>query len=137
MEGALSEGRQALQCSSNVKDVPYECRPACLTSHTHDAGFSFQRNCAFVGRVSETKDGAIMFGVERVLENRSLAGGKLATTFDLLFRKRWRLRPRLKAEAARRGQAVPKVRFPGEERRSRAPKVVDQEPSGPGPLGSH
>jgi hypothetical protein len=137
VEGTLSEGRQALQCSSNVKDVPYECRPACLTFHTHDAGFFFQQNCAFVGRVSEAKDGAIMFGVERVLGTWSLAGGKLATTFDLLFRKRRRLRPRLKAEAARRGQAVPKVRFPGEERRSRSPRVVDQEPSGPGPLGSH
>jgi hypothetical protein len=108
-----------------------------IRCHTHDAGFSFQQNRAFVGRVSEAKDGAIMFGAERVLGTWSLAGGKLATTFDLLFRKRRRLRPRLKAEAARRGQAVPKVRFPGEERRSRSPRVVDQEPSGPGPLGSH
>jgi hypothetical protein len=53
----------------------------------------------------------------RVLGDWSATGGKLATTFDLLFRKRRRLRPRLKAEAARRGRTVPNVRFPGEERR--------------------
>jgi hypothetical protein len=58
-----------------------------------------------------------MFGVERVLGDWSLAGGKLSTTFDFLFGKRRRLRPRLEAEAVRRGQAVRKVRFPGEERR--------------------
>ncbi len=90
---------------------------ACLTVHTHDAGFSSQQNRVFVGRVSEAEDGSVMFDVERVLGDWSLAGGKLATTFDLLFRKRRRLRPRLEAEAARRGQVVPKVRFPGEERR--------------------
>jgi hypothetical protein len=67
--------------------------------------------------ISEAEDGEILFGVERLLGDWSLTGGKLATTFDLLFRKRRRLRPRLKAEAARRGQAVPNVRFPGEERR--------------------
>ena len=41
--------------------------PACLTFHTHDAGFSSQQNRAFVGRISEAEDGEILFGVERVL----------------------------------------------------------------------
>jgi len=40
--------------------------------------------------------------------------GRLVTTLDFMFRKGRRLRPRLKAESARRGQAVPKVFFPGE-----------------------
>ncbi len=91
--------------------------PACLTFHTHDAGFTSQQNRAFVGRVSESEDGSVMFDAERVLGDWSLAGGKLSTTFDLLFRKRRRPRPRLEAEAKRRGQTVPKVRFPGKERR--------------------
>ena len=90
--------------------------PASLTFHTHDEGFTTQQNRVFVGRISEAEDGSVSFGVERVLGDWSIAGSKVATTFDLLFRKRRRLRPRLKAEAARRGQAVPKVRFPGEER---------------------
>ena len=38
--------------------------------------------------------------------------GRLVTTLDFMFRKGRRLRPRLKAESARRGQAVPKVFFP-------------------------
>ena len=40
--------------------------------------------------------------------------GRLATTLDFMFRKGRRLRPRLTAESARRGQAVSKVLFPGE-----------------------
>jgi hypothetical protein len=39
--------------------------------------------------------------------------GRLATTLDFMFRKGRRLKPRLKAESARRGQAVQKVLFPG------------------------
>ena len=39
--------------------------------------------------------------------------GRLATTVDFMFRKGRRLRPRLKAESVRRGQAVTKVLFPG------------------------
>ena len=91
--------------------------PACLTFHGHDEGFTAQQNRVFVGRLSEADDGSVTFGVDRALGDWSLAGGKLSMTFDLLFRKRRRLRPRLEAEAARRGQAAPKVRFPGEKRR--------------------
>lgn len=40
--------------------------------------------------------------------------GRPATTLDFMFRKGRRLRPRLKAGSARRGQAVPKIFFPGE-----------------------
>jgi len=88
--------------------------PACLTFHTHDPNFTSQQNRALVGRISPTDDGAIVFEVERLLGNWDISDNKLGFMFDFLFRKGRRLRPRLKAEAARRGQAVPKVRFPGE-----------------------
>jgi hypothetical protein len=89
--------------------------PASLTFHTHDAGFTSQQNRVFVGEVSEAEDGSVLFGVERMLGNWNLPANKLAAAFDLMFRKRRRLRPRLEAEATRRGQAVPKVRLPGEQ----------------------
>jgi hypothetical protein len=88
--------------------------PACLTFHDHDAGFSYQQNRVLVGRVSPMNDGTSAFDVERLLGDWSLPGGRLATTIDFMFRKGRRLRPRLKAESARRGQPVPKVRFPEE-----------------------
>ena len=90
--------------------------PACLTFHAHDEGFTTQQNRVFVGRVSETEDGSVMFGVERMLGNWSLPASKLGQTLDFTVGSARRLRPRLKAEAARRGQPVPRVRFPGEER---------------------
>jgi hypothetical protein len=70
--------------------------PACLTFHTHDEGFTTQQNRALVGRVSEAEDGKILFRVERLLGDWSLAGSNLKKTFELLFRKRRRLKPRLK-----------------------------------------
>ena len=88
--------------------------PACLTCHAHDAGFSSQQNRVFVGRISETEDGSTFFSVERVLGDWSITGSRLSITLDFMYRKGRRLRPRLKAEAARRGQPVPKARFPGE-----------------------
>jgi hypothetical protein len=90
--------------------------PACLTFHAHDAGFSYQQNRVLVGRVSPTDDGAFAFDVERLLGDWSLPGSRLALTIDFMFRKGRQLRPRLKSESARRGQPVPKVRFPGELR---------------------
>ena len=89
--------------------------PACLTFHDHDEGFTTQQNRVFVGRVSETEDGSVMFGVERMLGNWSLPASKLSQTLDFTVGSARRLRPRLKAEAARRGQPVPKIHFPGEE----------------------
>ena len=88
--------------------------PACLTFHTHDPKFTTQQNRALVGRISPTQDGALTFEAERLLGNWDISENRLGFMFDFLFRKGRRLRPRLKAEATRRGQAVPKVRFPGE-----------------------
>lgn len=87
---------------------------ACLTFHTHNPNFTTQHNRALVGRISPAEDGALLFEVERPLGNWDISESRLGFMFDFLFRKGRRLRPRLKAEAARRGQAVPKVRFPGE-----------------------
>jgi hypothetical protein len=88
--------------------------PACLSFHAHDESFSYQQNRVLVGQVSSAEDGALLLEVERLLGDWSPPAGRLATTLDFAFRKGRRLRPRLKAESARRGQAVPKVRFPGE-----------------------
>ncbi|MCE5288987.1 MAG: hypothetical protein LLG14_07045 [Nocardiaceae bacterium] len=84
--------------------------PACLVAHTHSPAFETQENRTFIGTI--TRDGDIVkLDVERVLADISLAGNKLKRTIDFLAKGR-RLKPRLKSEAARRGQAVPKVRLP-------------------------
>jgi hypothetical protein len=57
--------------------------------------------------VSSRGDGTLIFEVERLLGNWSISQNKLS----FMFRKGRQLGPRLKAESARRGQPVPKVRF--------------------------
>jgi hypothetical protein len=83
--------------------------PACLTFHTHSAAFTTQENHSFVGEISTSGPEAV-FRVERLLADVSLTGNKLVLTLGFLGKGR-RLGPRLKAEAARRGQPVPSVRF--------------------------
>ena len=51
--------------------------------------------------------------MERALADWSLAGGRARVAFAMLSKGR-RLSARLKAEADRRFQPVPSVRFPGE-----------------------
>ena len=80
--------------------------PACLTFHTHPTAFTNQENHTFVGEVSESG----VFRVERLLGDVSLTGNKLGMTLGFLAKGR-RLSPRLKAEAARRRQPVPAIRF--------------------------
>ncbi|HEX4218146.1 MAG TPA: hypothetical protein VHZ02_07255 [Acidimicrobiales bacterium] len=84
--------------------------PACVTFHDHADTFTGQENRTFVGRLSPD-DGT--FVVERALAHWSLAGGRPGVAKEFLA-SGWRLRGRLRAEAARRGQPVPTVRFPGE-----------------------
>jgi hypothetical protein len=84
--------------------------PACLTFHTHPAMFTSQENHTFVGEISTSGLDAV-FRVERLLGDVSLNANKLVRTLDFLSKGR-RLSPRLKAEAARRGQPVPMVRLP-------------------------
>ena len=84
--------------------------PACITFHDHADTFTGQENRTFVGRLSP-EDGT--FVVERALAHWSLAGGRARVAMGFLS-SGWRLRGRLRAEASRRGQPVPIVRFPGE-----------------------
>jgi hypothetical protein len=84
--------------------------PACITLHDHAETFTGQENRTFVGRLFAA-DGT--FVVERALAHWSLGGGRAGVAMGFLS-SGWRLRGRLRAEAARRGQPVPTVRFPGE-----------------------
>ena len=66
----------------------------------------------FVGQVQQDAQ-SYRFVVERQLGDFSLAGSKLQSTWSFMMNGR-KLAPRLAAEAQRRGQPVPAVRFPGE-----------------------
>jgi hypothetical protein len=83
---------------------------ACVTFHTHAERFTGQENRSFVGRFDP---GSGVCTVDRALADWSLAGGRAKVAVGFLGSGR-ALRPRLRAEAARRNQPVPTVRFPGE-----------------------
>jgi Pyridoxamine 5'-phosphate oxidase len=84
--------------------------PACLTVHGHDDRFTTQENHTLIGTLASGEDG-VRLRVERALADWSLTGNRLQKSVGFL-RKGRRLTPRLKAEAARRGQPVPSVRLP-------------------------
>jgi hypothetical protein len=83
--------------------------PGCLTVHGHAAHFTGQENHTLVGTL-DTGGGSPRFRMERALADWSLVGNRASTAVSFLAAGR-SLRPRLKAEAARRGQPLPKVRF--------------------------
>lgn len=87
--------------------------PACLTLHHHGQRFTGQENHALVGHLDT--EGTPQLVVDRALGDWSLPGGTLRTTFGFLS-KGPVLRRRLRSEAARRDQPVPRVRFPGQGR---------------------
>lgn len=97
----------AVGLGDHLPDVPHGA--ACLTFHAHPASFTRQENHTFVGHVSGTGP-KYHFRVHRLLADVSLAGGKVANMLAFLGAGR-RLRPRLRTEAARRGQPVPEVRL--------------------------
>jgi hypothetical protein len=84
--------------------------PACLTVHGHDEHFTSQENHTLVGSLS-SGSGTPKLHVERALANWSITGNRAKIAVDFLRNGR-RLAPRLKAEAARRGQPVPRVNLP-------------------------
>ena len=86
--------------------------PACLTVHGHDPLFRNQENHTVVGALERAGEGWLL-RVERALGDWSLAGGSLRMSIGFLS-KGPALRRRLRAEAARRDQPVPAVRFPGD-----------------------
>jgi hypothetical protein len=84
--------------------------PACLTVHGHDEQFTTQENHTLVGTLTQGADGPRL-RVERALADWSITGNRAQAAIGFL-RKGRRLAPRLKAEAARRGQPVPTVNLP-------------------------
>jgi Pyridoxamine 5'-phosphate oxidase len=84
--------------------------PACLTVHGHDEHFTKQENHTLVGELALGPDGPRLH-VNRALASWSITGSRARIAVDFM-KTGLRLRPRLKAEAARRGQPVPKVNLP-------------------------
>jgi hypothetical protein len=84
--------------------------PACLTWHVHAPGLAFQENVVLVGTASAQDDGWVHVRVERALTDWSITGSRLGRTLRFLANGK-ALRPRLEAEARRRGQPSPVVRI--------------------------
>ncbi len=78
--------------------------------HGHDERFTTQENHTLIGSLELGENGARL-NVERALADWSLTGNRLQSSLGFL-RKGRTLSPRLKGEAARRGQPVPEVRLP-------------------------
>jgi hypothetical protein len=106
--GTLSGGDVPLRIGSGAPELP--AGPACLTVHGHDEHFTTQENHTLVGSLSRDRDGVCLH-VERALADWSLTGNGVQRSIGFL-RKGRTLNPRLKAEAARRRQPVPKVNIP-------------------------
>jgi hypothetical protein len=95
--------------------------PACLTFDTHTATMDGQENVVLVGRATgPDRDGRVRVQVERALTDWSITGNRLTRTLSFLGNGR-ALRPRLVAEAERRGQPVPVVRLDAGPRRASHP----------------
>jgi hypothetical protein len=95
---------------------PFGEGPACITMHGHPEVFTGQENRTFVGRVAPEADTSgsetvVRLLVERALADWSIAGNRARSSIDML-RKGRRLSPRLRTEAARRFQPVPRVTIP-------------------------
>jgi hypothetical protein len=95
---------------------------ACVTFHTHPETFTGQENRTLVGTVVDDRaaDGSgagsgagrtVRVEITRALADWSLAGNRLTITAGFLKKGRV-LKKRLRSEAARRGQPVPKVNLP-------------------------
>jgi hypothetical protein len=80
---------------------------ACLTVHGHDEQFTTQENHTLMGEVLVGPEGPRL-RIERALADWSLTGNRAQVAFGFLAKGR-RLAPRLRAEAARRSQPVPKI----------------------------
>jgi hypothetical protein len=106
--GTLVGDEVALSVGSGAPELP--AGPACLTVHGHDEKFTTQENHTLVGELRHVPEG-LSLHVDRALADWSLTGNRAQIALGFL-RKGRSLRPRLSAEAARRGQPVPEVRLP-------------------------
>ena len=85
--------------------------PACLTFHYHPEVFTGQENMMFVGTTRQ--DGtAVSFTVKRRIGDWSAGGDNRLIGFWSFISASFKLRPRLREEAARRNQSVPKIKLP-------------------------
>ena len=84
--------------------------PACLTVHGHGETFTGQENHTLIGALVQG-DAGPRLRVERALADWSATGNRAQVAIGFL-RKGRLLAPRLRDEAARRGQPVPEVRLP-------------------------
>ncbi|MEV4460475.1 hypothetical protein [Microbispora sp. NPDC049633] len=84
--------------------------PVCLTFHRHGPAMEWQENVVLVGSATGEGD-RLSVRVERALNDWSLSGNRRERIRSFYGEGRM-LRKRLEAEAARRGQAVPRVRRP-------------------------
>ena len=85
---------------------------ACLTFHTlevKNGEMVSYDNKSFVGTLSE--DG-VLFKVKRQLGSHEMSSGLRGVLW--FIRATQRLEKRISVEAGRRGQPVPKIRFPGQ-----------------------
>lgn len=84
--------------------------PACLTAHRHSPTLDSQENVVMVGQAEPADDGRVHLRIDRALTDWSLTGRRLSRTMGFMANGKT-LRPRLEAEAARRGQPAPTVRI--------------------------
>ncbi len=92
---------------------PLPAGKATMTFHNHPVKFTGQENRTFLGAVeSQLGQDTIIcnFNVRKVLADWSLPGNRLTMAVSFLSKGR-KLAPRLKLEAERRNQPIPKVRF--------------------------
>jgi hypothetical protein len=106
--GALEGQEVPLQIGPGAPALP--AGPACLTVHGHDERFTTQENHTLIGTLVDSAEGSRL-RVERALADWSLTGNRVKIAVGFL-RKGRRLAPRLKTEAARRGQPVPTINLP-------------------------
>jgi hypothetical protein len=106
--GALEGEEVPLRIGDGALELPMG--RACLTVHGHDEQFTTQENHTLVGALVPGADGPRL-RVERALADWSITGNRAQAAIGFL-RKGRRLAPRLKAEAARRGQPVPTINLP-------------------------
>jgi hypothetical protein len=84
---------------------------ASLCFHLHDEKVSWNENKTFVGEVTGEADTAF-FKVDRLLGGLSLKKGSQVRVMLNMLKLRRQMVPRLKPEALRRGQPVPKINLP-------------------------
>ncbi len=113
MRDVRLEGSDLVAIAPRHRVAPLRGR-ACVTFHTHPERFTSQENLVFTGEALETPEGARV-RIERQIGSFSLGRSPLDTLRTVLGRGK-DLHRRMRMEAARRGQPVPEVRLPGDER---------------------